>query len=113
MAILKEDVFALRVSELLKRLLECSDARIFGLGNAHYNSDARNFRRLLRLGSMGKKEKDSRDEPKELWIHGRAYLSAMDMPQTKRNENQYFWQHRTLAIVANRLGGVSDLSRHP
>jgi len=39
-------------------------------------------------------EKDSRDEPKELWIHVRVYLSAMDMPQSKRNENRYFWRER-------------------
>jgi len=48
-------------------------------------------RRFLCLGSMGRKEKNSRDEPKELWIHGRAYLWAMDMPQSKTNENRYFW----------------------
>jgi hypothetical protein len=35
-------------------------------------------------------EKDSRDQPKELWIHGRACVRAMDMPQSKRNENRYF-----------------------
>jgi hypothetical protein len=46
---------------------------------------------MLRLGSMNGKEKESRDQPKELWIHGRAYLRAMDMPQSKRNENRYFF----------------------
>jgi len=36
-------------------------------------------------------EKDSREQPKEeLWIHDRAYLWAMDMPQSKPNENRYF-----------------------
>jgi hypothetical protein len=35
-------------------------------------------------------EKDSRDEPKEFWIHVRVYLSAMDMPQSKRNETDIF-----------------------
>jgi hypothetical protein len=39
-----------------------------------------NFFRL-RSGSMEEGEKDSRNQPKkELWIHGRAYLWAMDMP---------------------------------
>ena len=46
---------------------------------------------MLRLGSMKKDEKHNREQPKgELWIHGRAYLWAMDMPQSKRNENRYF-----------------------
>jgi len=45
---------------------------------------------------MKENEKDSRDEPKKLWVHGRAYLSAMDMPQSKRNENRYFWGQTTL-----------------
>jgi hypothetical protein len=35
---------------------------------------------LLRFDLISQGEKDSRDEPKELWIHGRAYLWAMDMP---------------------------------
>jgi hypothetical protein len=46
--------------------------------------------RLLRLGSMKEGEKNSRDEPKDLWIHGRVYLWAMGMPQSKHNENRYF-----------------------
>src|SRR5512147_1632591 len=70
------------------------------------------FPRLLCLSVMDQCEKDSRDEPKELWIHGRAYLWAMDMPQSKRNENRYFCRDRTVARVANRLRGVSDLI-HP
>jgi len=49
------------------------------------------MRRLLRLGSMKQGEKDSREQPKDgLWIHGRAVITAMDMPQSKRNENRYF-----------------------
>ena len=58
-------------------------------------------------------EKESRDEPEELWIHGRAYLWAMDMPQSKRNENRYFCRHRTVARVAIRLRGVADLIHPP
>jgi hypothetical protein len=45
---------------------------------------------MLRFGSMERNEKDSRDEPKELWIHGLVCLWAMDMSQSKLNENQYF-----------------------
>jgi len=45
---------------------------------------------LLRPGGWDVNEKDSRDEPKELWIHGRAFNTAMDMPQSERNENRYF-----------------------
>jgi hypothetical protein len=37
-------------------------------------SDAGNFPCLLRLGSMDANEKDNRDEPKELWIHNRAWV---------------------------------------
>jgi hypothetical protein len=39
---------------------------------------------------MKENEKDSRDEPKKLWVHGRAYLSAMDMPQSKRKWKPIF-----------------------
>jgi hypothetical protein len=39
---------------------------------------------------MKQGKKNSRDQPKELWIHGRACLWAMDMPHSKRNENRYF-----------------------
>ena len=60
---------------------------------------------------MKEGEKDNRDKPSEFWIHGRAYLRAMDMPQSKRNENRYFWRHRRSASVVNRLRGVSDLIR--
>jgi len=35
-------------------------------------------------------EKNSRDQPKELWIHGRAVTTAMGMPQPKANENDNF-----------------------
>ena len=61
---------------------------------------------------MKEGEKDSRDEPKELWIHGRAYLWAMDMPQSKHNENRYFYGNEAGERVVIRLGGVSDLI-HP
>jgi hypothetical protein len=61
---------------------------------------------------MKEGEKNSREQPKEeLWIHGRAYLWAMDMPQSKRNENRYFWSVMGDERVVNRLGGVSDLIR--
>jgi len=53
-------------------------------------ADASNLFWLLGLRLRKQNEKESRDEPKELWIHGRAYLWAMDMPQSKRNENRYF-----------------------
>jgi len=49
---------------------------------------------------MERNEKDSRDQPKELWIHGRAYLWAMDMPQSKRNENRYFSEYGRALRVA-------------
>ena len=40
---------------------------------------------------MNGKEKESREQPKEeLCIHGRGLFTAMDMPQSKRNENPYF-----------------------
>jgi hypothetical protein len=35
-------------------------------------------------------EKDSGDEPKKLWLHGRVVSTAMDMPQSKRNESDIF-----------------------
>jgi hypothetical protein len=57
---------------------------------------------------MGYDQKESRDEPKELF-HGRACLWAMDMPQSKRNENRYFNGYGTAGRAVNRLGGVSDL----
>jgi len=44
------------------------------------NADAWNLRLRLRLGSVKEDGKDTRDEPKELSIHGRAFLWAMDMP---------------------------------
>ena len=44
----------------------------------------------LRLSAMEWNEKESRDEPEEFLIHGRAYLWAMDMPQSKRDENRNF-----------------------
>jgi hypothetical protein len=58
---------------------------------AEQKTDLTYFLYLLRLGSMKEDEKNSREQPKdELWIHGRAYLTAMDMPQSKANENRYF-----------------------
>ena len=40
---------------------------------------------------MEEGEKDSREQAKEeLSIHSRAFVWAMDMPQSKPNENRYF-----------------------
>ena len=35
-------------------------------------------------------EKDSGDEPKKLWLHGRVVSTAMDMPQSKRTKTDIF-----------------------
>jgi hypothetical protein len=39
---------------------------------------------------MNEGENDSRHEPKKLWIHGRAFTTAMDMPQSELKENRSF-----------------------
>jgi hypothetical protein len=44
----------------------------------------------LSFSSKWRGEKNKRDEPKERSIHGRAFITAMDMPQSKRNETRYF-----------------------
>jgi hypothetical protein len=47
------------------------------------------FRRVLRIADL-LKQKISVMSQKSFSIHGRACLWAMDMPQSKRNENRYF-----------------------
>jgi hypothetical protein len=76
----------------MESLAECLrvSPTVANVSASRKKSDAGNFPCLLRLGSMDANEKDNRDELKELWIHNRAYLRAMDMPQSKRNENRYF-----------------------
>jgi hypothetical protein len=40
---------------------------------------------------LDENNENSLEQPKEgLWIHSRACVWAMDMPQPKRNENRYF-----------------------
>jgi hypothetical protein len=68
---------------------------------------AAEFCGLLRLRWMAAHdEKDSRDEPKEFWIHVRVYLSAMDMPQSQRNENRYFWRERGARSGKSTQGSI-------
>jgi hypothetical protein len=67
----------------------CRNAAEGGLASARQKIDPWNFARLLCFGSVKEGEKNSREQPKELWVHGRAMTTAMGMPQPKRNENRY------------------------
>jgi hypothetical protein len=66
--IIDDDIFSLHINQvhgalgLLPRGKRC----INGIQNTHVWY-------LVRLGGWNVDEENSRDEPKELWIHGRAY----------------------------------------
>jgi hypothetical protein len=89
---LNDNVFPVHVPEFAQTLPECIHAS--AESGSTIGSEVANpgrFRRWLRLSVLDENNENSLEQPKEgLWIHGRAYLWAMDMPQSKRNENRYF-----------------------
>jgi hypothetical protein len=73
-------------------------------------TDAVKFHRLLRLGEIERSEKQKREQPK-FSIHSRALFTAMDMPQRRADENQYFVARKAVERDDSTTGAVSDLIR--
>src|SRR5262249_49679539 len=113
-AILNQDVFALHVTDISQPSSERLGGRIGDMRgwtlSCRQKSYTWNFLWLLRIGPIKQGDKHSRDEPKKPCINGRAYLWAMDMPQSKRNENQYFAADEGQGS-GKSTRGVSDLIR--
>jgi hypothetical protein len=63
---------------------------------------------LLRLGELERSEKQNREQPK-FSIHSRALFTAMDMPQRRADENQYFVTRTVVERSGSTTGAVSDL----
>ena len=55
-------------------------------------------------------EKQNQEQPKHS-IHGRALFTAMDMPQSPADENQYFVTRAVVERDDPTTGAVSDLIR--
>src|SRR5512144_2473343 len=97
---LNDNGFPLHVLEFAQTLPECIHASAeSGSTTGSEVANPGRFRRWLRLSVLDENNENSREQPKELWIHGRAYLwqwichspNAMKTDIFSRREGRREW----------------------